>query len=180
MLVLTRKKGQSINIGDDVKVTVLEYSGGQIKLGIDAPQSVEIKRDRPSQKLKLRLEVEKRSMDIKPPFFYVLNEILLLPAPLGMGTCKRYLGSDDAIWESYEEFEDAHSMLEDDDVDLAWQQTVCADFYEMEATRNIFFTQAALEDHIKKHSHLYEGKLSWSLVHGIKNPEMEAVFDLLC
>mgnify|MGYP006293552479 CR=1 FL=1 len=34
MLVLTRKKEESIMIGDEIKVMVLESSGGQVKLGI--------------------------------------------------------------------------------------------------------------------------------------------------
>lgn len=42
MLVLTRKKGQSIMIGKDIKISVVEVSGESIRLGIEAPASVEI------------------------------------------------------------------------------------------------------------------------------------------
>ena len=45
MLVLTRKENESIMIGDQVKVTVVEASGGQIRLGIEAPQQIEIYRE---------------------------------------------------------------------------------------------------------------------------------------
>ena len=45
MLVLTRKENESIMIGDQVKVTVVEASGGQIRLGIEAPQEIEIYRE---------------------------------------------------------------------------------------------------------------------------------------
>jgi carbon storage regulator len=45
MLVLTRKLGQSIIIGDDVKVTVLEIKGSQVKLGVEAPQSITVHRE---------------------------------------------------------------------------------------------------------------------------------------
>lgn len=45
MLILTRKVGESIHIGDDVKVTVLGVKGGQMRLGIDAPNDVPIHRE---------------------------------------------------------------------------------------------------------------------------------------
>ena len=44
MLVLTRRQGESIQIGDDVVVTVLEVRGGQVRLGVTAPDTVAIHR----------------------------------------------------------------------------------------------------------------------------------------
>lgn len=44
MLVLTRKIGESIQIGDDVTVEVLEMRGGRIRLGISAPHHVSVNR----------------------------------------------------------------------------------------------------------------------------------------
>ena len=44
MLVLTRKAGESIVIGDGIEITVLESKGDQIKLGIMAPKSIDINR----------------------------------------------------------------------------------------------------------------------------------------
>ena len=44
MLVLRRRVGESIVIGDDVTVTVLEVSGDVVRVGIDAPRSVAINR----------------------------------------------------------------------------------------------------------------------------------------
>lgn len=44
MLVLTRKVGEAIVIGNDVVVTVLEVRGGQIRIGIDAPRSLAVHR----------------------------------------------------------------------------------------------------------------------------------------
>lgn len=44
MLVLTRRVGESIQIGDDVTITVVEQKGGHIRLGIEAPQTIDIKR----------------------------------------------------------------------------------------------------------------------------------------
>ena len=37
MLVLSRKKGEAIRIGDDVVITILESDTGRVKVGIDAP-----------------------------------------------------------------------------------------------------------------------------------------------
>jgi carbon storage regulator CsrA len=44
MLVLTRKLGEKILIGDNVVLTVVEIRSGTIRLGIDAPQDVSIRR----------------------------------------------------------------------------------------------------------------------------------------
>ena len=45
MLVLGRRTGENIRIGDDIKVIVLEVRGGQIKLGIEAPLHVQVHRE---------------------------------------------------------------------------------------------------------------------------------------
>lgn len=44
MLVLTRKIGEGIVIGDDVKVTIVELKGGSVRIGIDAPRDRKIYR----------------------------------------------------------------------------------------------------------------------------------------
>lgn len=44
MLALTRKKGESLMINNNVEVTILEIRGDQIKLGISAPKDVSIYR----------------------------------------------------------------------------------------------------------------------------------------
>ena len=44
MLVLTRKTGESIQIGDDIELTVISVKGDQVKLGINAPKNVDIHR----------------------------------------------------------------------------------------------------------------------------------------
>ena len=44
MLVLTRRPGESIAIGDDVVVSVIEVSGARVKIGIEAPQHILILR----------------------------------------------------------------------------------------------------------------------------------------
>jgi len=44
MLVLTRKAGESIVIGNEVVITVLEVRGGQIRIGVDAPRDLAVHR----------------------------------------------------------------------------------------------------------------------------------------
>lgn len=44
MLVLTRKPNQSIQIGDDIELTILSVEGDQVKIGINAPRQIEIHR----------------------------------------------------------------------------------------------------------------------------------------
>jgi carbon storage regulator len=44
MLILTRKLGERITIGDDITITLLEVRGTQIKLGIEAPKGISIHR----------------------------------------------------------------------------------------------------------------------------------------
>jgi carbon storage regulator len=45
MLILTRKLGERITIGDDIVITLLEIKGAQVKLGIEAPKSISIHRE---------------------------------------------------------------------------------------------------------------------------------------
>ena len=45
MLVLTRKLGEVIRVGDSVTVRVLEVKGNQVRLGVDAPADVRIYRE---------------------------------------------------------------------------------------------------------------------------------------
>ncbi len=51
MLILTRKLGESITIGDDVKIRVLEIKGKQVRLGIDAPRKYSIHREEIYQRI---------------------------------------------------------------------------------------------------------------------------------
>lgn len=44
MLVLTRRVGEAIMIGDEIKITILGVAGNQVRVGTDAPKSVTIYR----------------------------------------------------------------------------------------------------------------------------------------
>ena len=45
MLILTRRGGETIMVGDEVQVTVLGVKGNQIRIGIDAPQEIAVHRE---------------------------------------------------------------------------------------------------------------------------------------
>lgn len=45
MLVLTRRPGESIVIGDDIVITIVEVKGGQVRVGIDAPRQIRVYRE---------------------------------------------------------------------------------------------------------------------------------------
>jgi carbon storage regulator len=57
MLVLTRKIGESIKINDDVKITVIEIKGKNIRIGIEAPKETKIYRE----EVFLRIKEENQS-----------------------------------------------------------------------------------------------------------------------
>ena len=63
MLVLTRKLGENIRIGDSVKITVLEVRSGQVKLGIEAPPEVKVHREEIYTRIQ---EENRRAQNWKP------------------------------------------------------------------------------------------------------------------
>jgi len=67
MLILTRKIGESINIGHDIKVTVVSLEGGQIRLGIEAPRDVIIHREEVYNKIveENKQAATTKSLDLK-------------------------------------------------------------------------------------------------------------------
>lgn len=62
MLVLTRRKDQRIVIGDDIVVTVLEVKGDSVRLGVEAPRSVQVHREEVYRSL-----VEANRQAVLPP-----------------------------------------------------------------------------------------------------------------
>ena len=56
MLILTRKIGESLLIGDDVEITVLSIRGSQVKLGVKAPKEIAVHREEIYQRIKALAE----------------------------------------------------------------------------------------------------------------------------
>jgi carbon storage regulator len=56
LLILTRKVGESVAIGDDIQVSVVEIKGTQVKLGIRAPRDVTVHRE----EIYLKIQEENR------------------------------------------------------------------------------------------------------------------------
>ena len=59
MLILTRRIGETLIIGDDVNITVLGVKGNQVRLGINAPKDVSVHRE----EIYLRIQQEKQGAD---------------------------------------------------------------------------------------------------------------------
>ncbi len=65
MLILTRRSGESLHIGDDVIVTVLGVKGNQVRIGINAPRSVPVDREEIFERK--RSESTDRQFEALPP-----------------------------------------------------------------------------------------------------------------
>lgn len=72
MLILQRKAGESIRIGDNIIISISEITGDRVKLAIDAPQSIPILRS----ELLEAVDSNKEAADLSPQLLDVLN---LLP-----------------------------------------------------------------------------------------------------
>ncbi len=63
MLVLSRKVGERIWIGEDISITVVRVTGGGVRIGIDAPSELPVVRE----ELKLKLQQEEAEKSDEPP-----------------------------------------------------------------------------------------------------------------
>ena len=52
VLILTRRTGETLNIGDQIQVTVLGIKGNQVRIGINAPKDVPVHREEIYEKIK--------------------------------------------------------------------------------------------------------------------------------
>jgi carbon storage regulator len=63
MLVLSRKVGERVWIGDDISITVVKIAGGGVRIGIEAPSELPVVRE----ELKQRMEAEQAGDGKSPP-----------------------------------------------------------------------------------------------------------------
>jgi carbon storage regulator len=69
MLILSRRPGESLTIGDDIVITVVSVNGNQVRLGINAPREVRVLRDeiykaiREENQAAAKAHEQKRRMD---------------------------------------------------------------------------------------------------------------------
>jgi carbon storage regulator len=61
MLILTRRVGETVMIGNDVTVTVLGVKGNQLRIGVNAPKDVAVHREEIYERIKREEEQESRS-----------------------------------------------------------------------------------------------------------------------
>ena len=73
MLVLTRKKDQSIVINDNIEITILDVQGDQVRIGVSAPRDVSIHRK------EIFLEIQQENMKASEIKNITINDILKKP-----------------------------------------------------------------------------------------------------
>nr|WP_314493231.1 carbon storage regulator CsrA [uncultured Pseudomonas sp.] len=56
MLILTRKAGETIVINDNIRVTVLQVNGGQVRIGVEAPAEIAVHRSEVHERIKAQAE----------------------------------------------------------------------------------------------------------------------------
>ena len=81
MLILTRRTGETLMIGDDVKITILKVSGNQIRIGVEAPKDVSVHREEVYQRVlqDKQSSGEAESIRLNQQAWERLNEVIENP-----------------------------------------------------------------------------------------------------
>jgi carbon storage regulator len=66
MLILTRRTGETVMIGNEVTLTVLGVKGNQVRIGINAPRSIPVHREEIYERIKRELQGEPVPAGVKP------------------------------------------------------------------------------------------------------------------
>jgi carbon storage regulator len=64
MLILTRRVGETLMIGDDVTVTVLGVKGNQVRIGVNAPKTIAVHREEIYERIKREQEAANNGIDL--------------------------------------------------------------------------------------------------------------------
>ncbi len=62
MLILTRRVGETLMIGDDVTVTVLGVKGNQVRIGVNAPKDVSVHREEIYERIKKEQQLQQQGV----------------------------------------------------------------------------------------------------------------------
>ena len=62
MLILTRRVGETLMIGDDVTVTVLGVKGNQVRIGVNAPKDVSVHREEIYERIKKEQQLQQQGL----------------------------------------------------------------------------------------------------------------------
>lgn len=65
MLILTRRVGETLMVGDDVTVTVLGVKGNQVRIGVNAPKDVDVHREEIYQRIQKEKQEQTEQRDKK-------------------------------------------------------------------------------------------------------------------
>jgi len=65
VLILTRKTGERVRIGEDIVITVFSINGNQVRLGVEAPREIEVHREEIYDRIQSETNLDKRSGQAK-------------------------------------------------------------------------------------------------------------------
>ena len=75
MLILTRRIGESLQIGENIKLTILSVRGNQVQVGVDAPPEVAVHREEVYERIKR----ERESAPSEVPATHAVNRLFGKP-----------------------------------------------------------------------------------------------------